>query len=85
MPPGIPYHYKTDVLAQIANHGVCPTPETPPERVHEFVNDLYRYELRRLRDRLRRREIAKADYFTLVVDIRRRYPALALKPWQWIS
>jgi hypothetical protein len=78
------YWYKEDILAQIASHGVRPTPETPPEKVHEFVNDLYRYELRRLRDRLLRREIAKADYYTLVVEIRRRYPALALKPWQWI-
>ena len=78
------YRYKENILAQIADHGVRPTPETPPERVHEFVNDLYRYELRRLRDRLRRREIAKPDYYDLVVGIRRRYPVLALKPWQWI-
>jgi hypothetical protein len=78
------YQYKPQVLEQIAEHGVQPTPGTPPERVHEFVNDLYRYELRRLRDRLVRREIAKPDYYNLVVDIRRRYPALALKPWQWI-
>jgi hypothetical protein len=78
------YRYKDDILAQLAAHGVCPTPDTPPEKVHEFVNDLYRYELRRLRDRLLRREIAKPAYFGLVVEIRRRYPALALKPWQWI-
>jgi hypothetical protein len=78
------YRYKEEILAQIADHGLRPTPETPPEKVHEFVNDLYRYELRRLRDRLVRREIAKADYYNLVVEIRRRYPALALKAWQWI-
>ena len=79
------YRYKEDILAQIADHGVRPTPETPPEKAHEFVNDLYRYELRRLRDRLLRREIARPDYYNMVVEIRRRYPALALKPWQWIS
>ena len=78
------YRYKDDILAQIADHGVRPAPETPPEKVHEFVNDLYRYELRRLRDRLVRREIAKPDYYNMVVEIRRRYPSLALKPWQWI-
>jgi hypothetical protein len=78
------FRYKEDILAQIAGHGVRPTPETAPEKVHEFVNDLYRYELRRLRDRLVRREIAKPDYYDMVVEIRRRYPALALKPWQWI-
>ena len=84
MAPRVLFRYKEDILAQIADHGVRPTPEIPPEKVHEFVNDLYRYELRRLRDRLVRREIAKPDYRNMVVDIRRRYPALALKPWQWI-
>ena len=84
MPSRVIYRYKEDILAQLAGHGVRPTPDTPPELVHEFVNDLYRYELRRLRDRLLRREIAKPDYYDLVVEIRRRYPALALKPWQWI-
>ena len=78
------YRYKEEILAQVALHGVRPTPSTPPERDHEFVNDLSRYELRRLRDRLIRREIAKPDYYDRVVEIRRRYPALALKPWQWI-
>ena len=80
----VTYRYKQEILAQVARHGVRPTSETPPEKVHEFVNDLYRYELRRLRDRLLRREIAKPDYYGLVVEIRNRYPALALKPWQWI-
>ena len=83
MPSHVTYRYKDENLAQIAAHGVRPTPDTPPEKVREFVNDLYRYELRRLRDRLVRREIAKPDYYALVVEIRRRYPALALKPWQW--
>ncbi len=55
MTSGVIYRYKEDILEQLAAHGVRPTPETPPELVHEFVNDLYRYELRRLRDRLRRR------------------------------
>ena len=84
MTSGVIYRYKEGILAQLADHGVQPGPDTPPDRVHEFVNDLYRYELRRLRDRLRRREIAKPDYYDLVVEIRRRYPVLALKPWQWI-
>ena len=79
------HRYKPAVLEQLAAHGVQPTARTRPELVHEFVNDLYRYELRRLRDRLVRREIAKSDYYDLVVDVRRRYPALALKPRQWLE
>ena len=79
------YRYKRDVLDQLARHGVSPTSVTPPELVHEFLNDLYRYELRRLRDRLVRREIPKVDYFDRVVEVRRRYPLLSLKTWQWMD
>jgi hypothetical protein len=79
------YKYKQVILDQLAAHGVCPTPASRPDLVHDFVNDLYRYELRRLRDRLLRREVKKADYYSLVVEVRLRYPSLALKPWQWIE
>ena len=77
------YRYKADIVEQLAGHGVRPTPSTSPEKVREFLNDLYRYELRRLRDRLLRREIPKPDYYAHVVEVRRRYRLLALKPWQW--
>jgi hypothetical protein len=77
------YRYKPDVLEQLAAHGVRPTPATPPDKVHEFVNDLYRYELRRLRDRLLRREIARPDYYVHVLEVRRRYALLSQKLWEW--
>lgn len=77
------YRYKPDVLDQLAAHGLQPTPDTAPEKVHELLNDLYRYELRRLRDRLLRREIAKPDYHDRVVEVRRRYPLLSMKIWEW--
>lgn len=77
--------YRREVLEQLAAHGIVPHAETPPQLVHEFVNDLYRYELRRLRDRLLRKEIAKPDYYTYVVQIRQRYPLLSLKLWQWLE
>lgn len=77
------YRYTPEVLEQLAAHGIRPTPATPPDMVHEFLNDLYRYELRRLRDRLLRREIAKPDYHDRVVEVRRRYPLLSMKLWEW--
>ena len=77
------HRYKREVLDQLASHGIRPTPETPPERVREFLNDLYRYELRRLRDRLLRGEIQNPGYYGHVVDVRRRYSLLAVKIWQW--
>ena len=79
------HRYRGDVLEQLAAHGITPTAQTPPQRVHDFVNDLYRYELRRLRDRLLRQEIARPDYYTSVVQIRQRYPLLSRKLWQWLE
>jgi hypothetical protein len=78
------YRFRADVLEQLATHGVRPTASTPPELVHEFVSDLYRYELRRLRDRLVRQEIPREGYFDRVVALRRQYPLVSLKPHQWL-
>jgi hypothetical protein len=79
------YRYRQDVLDALWRHGVQPRPTTPPALVHEFVSDLYRFELRRLRDRLVRREIPKTGYFDRVVEVRRKYPLISLKPWQWLE
>jgi hypothetical protein len=79
------YRYKPDVLEQLAEHGVRPRPTTPPELVHDFLNDLYRYELRRLRDRLVRGEIAKAGYYDRVVQLRLKYPLVSVKAEHWVD
>ena len=79
------YAYRADVLDQLWRHGVRPTPTTPPELVHTFVSDLYRFEIRRLRSRLVRGDIPKAGYAGRVVELRRRYPLISLKPHQWLA
>ena len=79
------YRYRRDVLDQLWGYGVQPTPETRPELVHEFVSDLYRHELRRLRDRLVGRDIPKQGYYDRVVELRRKYPLISLKPRQWLE
>ena len=81
---GEPYRYRSDILAELPRHGVCPTSATPPALVHEFVSDLYRYELRRLRDRLLRHEFPKREYYGRVVDLRRRYRLISIRPQEWI-
>jgi len=78
------YHYRSDVLAQLWGHGVQPRQTTAPELVRGYVNDLYRYELRKLRDRLLVGEVARSAYYELVVQIRNRYRVLALKAPQWL-
>ena len=79
------YRYRPEVLDRLWAHGVQPTAATRPELVHEFVSDLYRFELRRLRDRLLRREIPKAGYADRVIELRRKYALISLKPHQWLE
>jgi hypothetical protein len=79
------YRYRAEVIEQLWHHGVHPRADTRPELVHEFVSDLYRFELRRLRDRLVSKEIPKAGYYDRVVALRRKYPLISLKPWQWLE
>jgi hypothetical protein len=78
------YRYRADVLEQLSRHGVQPRSDTRPELVHEFIRDLYRYELRRMRDRLIRGEIPKSAYFERIVELRRKYPLVSLKPNQLV-
>ena len=80
---GPSYRYRPEVLEQLRLHGVQPTPETPPQLVHDYVSDLYRYELRRLRRRLVTGEIPKAGYYDRVVDLRRKYPLVSIKASFW--
>ena len=77
--------YRPDVLSSLLVHGVRPTPLTPPELVRDFVRDLYRYEIRRLRERYLNREFAKREYGDRVDKLRRRYPVLSLRAREWIE
>ena len=79
------YRYRQDVLDQLWSHGVQPRATTAPELVHEFVSDLYRHELRRLRDRLVRRQIPREGYRDRVVALRRKYPLISFKPFEWLE
>ena len=81
----MPYRYRQAVLDQLLQHGVRPTSETPPELVYDFVNDLYRYELRRLRHALVTGVIPKAGYYDRVVELRRKYPLVSFKPHLWVD
>ena len=79
------YTYRPDILAALLRHAVRPTSRTRPELVHAFVSDLYRYELRRLRDRLLRKEFPKHEYFGRVVELRKRYRVISMRPSEWVS
>jgi hypothetical protein len=78
------YRYRDDVLAECRKYGVFPTQHTPPALARGFINELYKFELRKLRERYVRREFPKGEYHRLVIEIRGRYPVLALPPRLWL-
>lgn len=77
------YRYRPDVLEQLARHGVVPKPTTPPATARSVVNDIYRYELRLLRDRYLVGEFSKQAYYDKVVEVRNRYPVMAILTRHW--
>jgi hypothetical protein len=56
--------YPADFLEQLLTHGLAPAPATPPALVRDALNDLYRFEIRRLRERLRGGQVEKATTWT---------------------
>jgi hypothetical protein len=79
------FRYRSDVLEQLLRHGVRPTGRTRPDLVRDFVRDLYKYEIRRLRERYLRREFPKVEYAGRVDALRRRYPVLALHSREFVE
>ncbi len=77
------YHYRPAVLEALSTHGVKPNLTTPPELVHEFVSDLYRYELRKLRFRLVSGEIPKHEYSQYVIGLRKQYLVISVPLQHW--
>lgn len=75
--------YDPRVREALQGHGLRVTPATPPARARELVNDLYRHELRRLRDRLLAGEIPRREYAAHVVELRKRYWVLSVPIGQW--
>lgn len=78
-----PHRYRAPVLEALLEHGLRPTPLTPPSLVRELLDDMYRFEIRRLRARLLRGDFPKREYSNRVVALRRRYPLLSLPLVNW--
>ena len=77
------FRYRPEILAQLLVHGVRPAAATRPVLVFDYLNDLYRYELRRLKAARVRGGIAAADYAPRVVALRRQYPLVSLPVQLW--
>ena len=77
------YSYRPEVLEALARHGLAPRPETSPQFLRDAINDLYRFEIRRLRARLLRQEFPKADYIGRVLQLRGKYLLLSMPMDEW--
>jgi hypothetical protein len=79
------YRYRQEVLDELARHGLIPRPDTSPRALRDAVSDLYRYEIRRLRDALLAARIPKRDYASRVVELRKRYLLLSIPVALWLD
>ena len=77
------YTYHPKVSEDLGRFGLRPRPTTPPVLAKEFVNDLYRHELRTLRARLVAREIPRQGYSDRVVELRKKYFLLSIRLDLW--
>ena len=75
--------YKPEILEELARHGLNPKPQSDPARLREQINDLYRIEIRKLRDRCRAGEFSTRDLPAHVVRLRQRYLLLSIPLANW--
>ena len=75
--------YKAKVLEELARHGLRPGPNNDPAKLREQINDLYRIEIRKLRDRCRAGEFATRELPARVVELRKRYVLLSIPVALW--
>ena len=81
----MPDPFTSEVLDQLAKHGLAPKPDTSPARLREQINDLYRFEIRRLRDRCRAGEFTTRELPARVVELRKRYILLSIPVERWFA
>lgn len=77
------WHYSAALRTALEDHGISPREGTSPRLVRAYLNDLYRFEIRRLKDRHVAGQVTKADYVPQVIVLRKKYVALSLTPEEW--
>lgn len=75
--------YPDELAHALLAFGLKPVPATPPLLVRGALNELYRFEIRRLRQRLLDGHVARAHYVEEVIVLRKKYWPLALQPMHW--
>jgi hypothetical protein len=62
-----------------------PAADTAPGRLRDAVRDLYKDEIRKLRDRVRTGDIPKQTYAAYIVELRQRYWLLSIPTHLWVE
>ncbi|HEX6163699.1 MAG TPA: hypothetical protein VFZ31_10055 [Vicinamibacterales bacterium] len=76
---------KPEVLEALANHGLRPRADTRLALLREQINDLYRVEIRKLRDQCRAGEFPTTELAPRVVELRKRYMLLSIPVDRWVA
>lgn len=77
------WSYPPELADALLAFGLKPTAHTPPSLVRDALSDLYRYEIRRLRQHLLDGAVAKTNYIDEVITLRKKYWPLSLQPGAW--
>lgn len=77
------WSYPSELTDALLRLGLAPQPHTPPRLVRDALNDLYRYEIRRLRDVFRAGGAATPNYVDRVIDLRKKYWPLSMQVDVW--
>ncbi len=86
----LPVRYREEVLADLLELGVAPTPATPPRLVYQHLRALLTFEIRERK--ARRRELERffgpqplADYQREIEKLRAKYRLLRRRPVEWVE
>ena len=77
------YDYEPAVLDGLARHGLKPLSRTSPQFLRDAVRELYRYEIKALRNALLAGRIPKPQYANHVIALRKRYWLLSVPLQLW--
>jgi hypothetical protein len=83
--PHVPFTYTPEVREQLLRHGLSPADHTDPRFVRAYLSQLYRFEIRRLKRRLLRREFPQTEYIGRVRALRREYVLLSIPIETWTT
>lgn len=77
--------YHQQILDELARHGLRPLATSSPGRLRDAVRDLYKYEIRALRDAYVAGQFPKPEFAGRVIELRKRYRLLSIPTELWLA